>query len=239
MPNEIFPGMFIADLALALPEQKLLAVADVHLGYEGALSNSGVHIPTHQLKDTVKRIEPLLKQYKPKTIVVNGDLKHEFGTISDKEWKDTLKFIDLLRRYAEKIVLVKGNHDTVLDKLVGKRGLEVVSHYKDGATLFLHGDKEPDKKLLKGVKTIVIGHEHPAVGLREGERIEVFKCWLVGELNRNIIVMPSFNVITEGSDVLKEKPLSPLLKGHVNDFLVYVVDDEGDILPFGRVGGLR
>lgn len=237
---EILPGIALAGLSLWMPEEKTLAIADVHLGYEEALNREGIMLPREQFRLTVGRLEPLLSRLSPRTVVVNGDLKHEFGTISEQEWKDVLKLLDLIARHASRIVLVSGNHDTVLGPLAGKRGLEVVPEFRVGSVLFAHGDSVPGETLLKGVKTLVIGHEHPALALREGGRLEHFKCWLAGRWQgKRLVVMPSFNPVTEGTDILSERLLSPLLKGGIGDFSVYVVDDHGEILPFGTVRGLQ
>lgn len=238
--DEILSGMVISDLALWIPKQKVLAIADPHIGYEEALNRQGVLVPREQFRNTVRRLQPILEAHKPETIVVNGDLKHEFGRISDQEWKEVLKLLDLIARHCTHIVLVEGNHDTVLGPLAGKRNLEVCKSFTAGDVLFVHGDAVPGEKLLKSIKTIVIGHEHPCLGLRDGERIETFKCWLLGRWKRrNLIVMPSFNLVTEGSDILKEKQLSPLLQQGLDEFSAYIVDESSKVLPFGKVKNLR
>ena len=50
--------------------------------------------------------------------------------------------------------------------------------------------------------------------------------------------MPSFNFITEGSDILHEKPLSPFLKNNaLNEFEVFGVENF-EILYFGKIGDI-
>ena len=89
------------------------------------------------------------------------------------------------------------------------------------------------------MRTIVVGHEHPAVSVREGSRVEVFKCWLLGKWKgRDLLVMPSFNLMAEGTDILSERLLSPLLTD-IEGFRVFAVSDEGEVLPFGTVADLR
>ena len=47
--------------------------------------------------------------------------------------------------------------------------------------------------------------------------------------------MPSFNFVTEGSDILHEKPLSPFLKHRSTDeFDVYGVENF-EVLHFGKI----
>ena len=97
-----------------------------------------------------------------------------------------------------------------------------------------YGDKIPNKELLKDVSTIIIGHEHPAVSIKEGPRVELFKCFLIGKWkDKRIIVLPSFNLVVEGTDILKERSLSPFLKGSLRNFNVVVVADK--LYEFGKV----
>ena len=80
-----------------------------------------------------------------------------------------------------------------------KRNIEVVDQVVIEDILIAHGDKL--LKLPRTIKTIIIGHEHSAVGLKEDARIEVFKCFLKGKYKgKNLIVMPSFKG-TEGTDI--------------------------------------
>ena len=99
-----------------------------------------------------------------------------------------------------------------------------------------HGVAVPEK--LESV--VVIGHEHPAVGLREKGRVEKFKCFLKGKYKRKtLIVQPSFNLVVEGTDVLKEQLLSPILQEvNILKYECWVVDEKGDILYFGRLKDL-
>ncbi len=224
---DILPKIRIAGLALYLEKEKALIISDTHVGLEEALNREGILVPRLQLKRLVAELGRVLSQVRPKTIIINGDLKHEFGTISEQEWRDALKLLDLLGKNSEELILIKGNHDTILGPLAGKRGLSVVPSLRLGDILITHGHKLPAEKELDGIKTIIIGHEHPAVSVRDGIRSELFKCFLVGKYRgKNLIVMPSMNSITEGTDILKEELLSPFLKNlNMGDFEVYVAAD--------------
>ncbi|MBD3313877.1 phosphoesterase [Candidatus Woesearchaeota archaeon] len=229
---EISKGIEIIDLGLKIGSA--LIIGDLHIGYEEALNKQGVMVPRFQFRDILKRMTAILRKAKPDIVVLNGDIKHEFGTISEQEWRETLKIIDLILKYAKKLVLVRGNHDTILGPIAKKRHVEIVDTYQidDGMIVVLHGHKEV--KLPKNTKTIIIGHDHPAVSLREGPRVEVFKCFLKGEYKKKeLIVMPSFNLVTEGSDMTREKSLSPYLKQDLDNFRVYIVSDK--VYDFGRL----
>jgi putative SbcD/Mre11-related phosphoesterase len=236
---ELSSYIFIVDLGLYFKEHKLLAITDLQFGYEESLNKRGVLVPRVAHQEMLKRMEAILQQCcrisqtkKLSAVLVNGDFKHEFGTISETEWRHSIRFLKLVQQYAERIILVKGNHDTMLDPIAKTRGLDVVDHYTLGAVLFVHGDIIPpllsDKKLMKNISIIVIGHEHPAVVLSQWPRTEKYKAFLVGSWKRKkLIVLPSFNQCTEGTDVLKEYLLSPFLRGaDISSFEAYLIADK-------------
>ena len=121
---EITPNIEIIDLGLYLKEQKILIIADLHIGYEESLNKQGILLPRFQFTDLVKRLDRILKKVKPKLIIVNGDLKHEFGQISETEWRQALKILDFLTRKSQ-VILLKGNHDKILGPIAEKRKLEI------------------------------------------------------------------------------------------------------------------
>ena len=258
---EILPGLRILNQALYC--SNTIIISDIHIGYEEMLNRKGFLIPRLQFDDMLKRVEKifgLLEGKRAERVIINGDLKHEFGSISEQEWRNTLKFIDLLSKYCNEVIIVKGNHDMILGPIARKRNVKVVDYYmidcntdelinknsltkkifknKTNKILVIHGDKIPDKKILEQVDTIIIGHEHPAISLREGARVEQFKCFLKGKFKgKNLIVLPSFNTMIEGTDLLRDKVLSPFLKQNLDDFEVYAVEDK--IYDFGKLGKLR
>jgi uncharacterized protein len=223
---------------LAIYTKNTLIVTDFHLGYEEALNKQGMMVPRVQFNEIMRRIKKIfvkLKNKKIDTIIVNGDLKHEFGSISDQEWRHVLQLLDMFSNYCKNIVLIKGNHDIILGPIAKKRKVKILENYSLGDILILHGDSIPDKNLLKGIQTIIIGHEHPAVSIKDGPRTELFKAFLIGKWKKyDIIVQPSFNLLTEGSDIIKEGILSPFLKGNLKEFEVVVVGDK--LYKFGRLG---
>jgi len=236
----IFPGIEIVDLGLYLTDEKILVISDLHIGIEESLVKQGVLVPKFHFKDLVDRVERIFRILKEtgrdiEVVVVNGDLKHEFGTISDEEWRNTLKMLDLLGRRCKRVVLVQGNHDKVLGPIAEKRKVVFVKSFIDGDKMIVHGDKEV--LVPSGVKTLIIGHDHPAVGITDELKKETYKCFLRGKWKgKNLIVMPSMNPLMEGSDMLVEKPLSPMLSGLAR-CEVFVVADK--VYEFGKVSRLR
>ena len=133
-------------------------------------------------------------------------------------------------------MLVKGNHDIVLSSIVKKRNIEVVDRHKTDDILIIHGHKI--SILEKDIKTIIIGHEHPAISLKEHNRIETYKCFLKGKYKgRDLLVLPSFNFLHPGSNILNEKRLSPYLKQEIKNFEVYIVE-KNKVYDFGKIKDL-
>ena len=83
---EISNGIRIVDLFLYLENSQTLVVGDVHIGYEEEMTKTGYLVPRFHFKDIVDRTEGILSKVKDiKNIVLVGDLKHEFGIISEEE----------------------------------------------------------------------------------------------------------------------------------------------------------
>ncbi len=238
---KILPGIELVDLALWVKKYSILTISDVHIGYEAELMSKGVLLPRFHFKDTIQRLEKIFRKIKRKikTIIITGDLKHEFGRISEQEWKEIQKLVDYLSAHCEKIILLKGNHDVQLGPVAKRKKLELVKEYKHEEILFIHGDYEP--KLEKEIKIIIMGHEHPAVTIRHGAKYEKYKCYLLAKYQRrDLIVQPSFNPLTEGTDVLKESLLSPILKNiNMNKARVFVVASPFEILNFGTIRDVK
>lgn len=261
---DILPDMRIVDLAIYF--DSVLVIADVHIGYEEDLNKQGVLVPRLQFEEMVKRMGRIftaLKDKKIERIIVNGDLKHEFGTISEQEWRNTLKFIDMLAKHCNEIILIKGNHDSILGPIARKRNVKVLDYViidlliksnnekslikksikkitkpAENKILIAHGDKIPNEEVLKDIATIIIGHEHPAVSIKDGPRVESYKCFLKGKYKgRNLIVQPSFNPIIEGTDILRDQILSPFLHQTLGNFEVYAVEDK--VYEFGKVKNIK
>lgn len=225
---------YIFDLALKVRDY--LIISDLHLGYEQSLNADGIMIPRFQYPLIIERLEEIQQKSSCNNIVVNGDLKHEFGQISRQEWNESQEFLKYLKTNFDDIILIKGNHDNFTKFIAEKSNLQVEECYQLGDSLILHGDKIPSNLDKTDVENLIIGHEHPCIGIRSGERVEKIKCYLAGEYGRwNLIVMPSFNFVTEGSDILQERSLSPFLKDiNRDDMKVYAVENF-EVFDFGKI----
>ena len=240
---EIEKGIEIFDLALFIREKKLLILSDVHIGYESELTRKGIFVPKFHFKELVQRLGKIVLQTQPETVIIMGDLKHEFGSISDQEWRDIIRLFDFLSKTAKKIIVVKGNHDLALGPITRKRNVELVDYYSlivgKKKIYICHGDQVPRDINFIRADIIIMGHEHPAIMIRDSVRVEKFKCFLRGRWKRKtLLVLPSMNPITEGTDVGSEKLLSPFLQQDISNFEIFVVGVD-IVLQFGKLKNLR
>jgi metallophosphoesterase superfamily enzyme len=120
-----------------LIKNEILVIGDLHFGYEDEIVREGV-IPNIQLQEVFDDLKDIFsklekEKIKLKEIVLLGDLKQEFGVISDNEWRDVSKLLSVLEKKCEKLIIIKGNHDIKLRPIVRKMGLdniELKDYYK-------------------------------------------------------------------------------------------------------------
>ncbi len=231
---EITKNIQLIETSLWLEQEKILIINDLHLGYEEALQHKGVFVPRFQLKEIVTSLGRIFTQVTPDKIIINGDLKHEFGKVLRQEWSEVLQLIDFLLQHCKEVIIIKGNHDPIIQPIAEKRRTKVVGEYRINDTLVIHGDELVETD----AKKIIIGHEHPAITIREGSKWEKYKCFLRGKWKRKeLIAVPSFNPLLEGTDILKEQMLSPFLT-KVDLFDVFVVS-KGEIFNFGTAREIK
>jgi uncharacterized protein len=193
-------------------DDEILVIGDVHIGYEEYALGENLFSRT-QFKEIIEKLDIIFDylekvQIKIKQIVILGDLKHEFGKISDSEWRETLKFLDYLLKKTQNIKLIRGNHDNILGPIAGKKGVEILDYYKvrinSREVCFLHGDKVYGNCLKSDV--LIIGHLHPAITFYDRYKKEKFKCFLKGKWKRDkkekeVYILPSFIPLVWGYDI--------------------------------------
>jgi uncharacterized protein len=235
---EILPGIEIIDSGLFIKEKKILIVGDMHIGYEECLRENGFLVPKFNFGEMKKRAGKIIDLIDVKKIIINGDLKHEFGKINKDEWSKIKDMIDFIRKKG-KVILIKGNHDVLLDKIAKKKSMKIKDYIKTGDILITHGNKIPSLLKKKNhIKTIIISHEHPAVVLKHGIRKEKFRCFLKGKWkNKNLLVIPAFNLLFPGSDLLEGRFLSPFLKeSGLKNFNFYIAENKfNSVYDFGKL----
>ncbi len=233
---EIEPGVRVTnDRCLLLEKERTLVIGDLHLGYEKALEDEGVYIPrmnTDSIRDSLNRI---IGKYEPETIVLLGDIKHDFRRAKYEGKEEVRSIIDLILGAAD-VVLVKGNHDNYLQNIISDYGLQAVDYIDIGGYRLEHGHVD------SGVRPVIIGHEHPSVriagALSGGMKVQ---CFLYARKD-GVIVIPPFSFLSSGNDLsgaYRECFMSDACRNaDVAEAELYGISDLG-ILPLGKLGEIR
>lgn len=182
---------------------KILVIADFHLGYDERIKVTDLQEKIEEVFDTLAK-----EDIKIKKIILLGDIKHEFGKITDTEWREVLLLVDFLKKKIstpkKNLIIIKGNHDLVLAPILKKRGIGLKDYYKIGNICFLHGDRFP--KECEESRVLFLGHLHPLISLKDRYKSEKYKCFLKGKWKgKEVIVLPSFSLYTSGFDLTKIK----------------------------------
>jgi len=234
--------------ALFFPEKEILAIGDLHIGYDYMLKQSGVLVPKRQVNDIIEDLTKIFKKIeskknKVKKIIFLGDIKHSFGyEFSERdELNEIMAFLKKKIPEEKNIIFIKGNHDTM--DYTPKKNMKK-SHLESGI-FFTHGHESSLDIFDDEVEIVVSGHLHPSVALAEekGAKREVFKCFLEGKSgSKNFIVLPSFLSFVEGTLINEYREdyvesFSIIPKKDMMKFKVHIIGDDG-VLDFGKVGDL-
>ncbi len=230
--------------ALFFQDQQCLVLSDLHIGYESALKEKGVFLPQASYGHMKGVIEELIEATRPKTVVLLGDLKHEFGKPSPQEWIEVQDLLSTLLGKGLKVHVVRGNHDNYVLSIL--RRFNVALHEPTlvlGDYLFAHGHAKVD--VPRGTRALIIGHEHPAVSSLDlsGARYK-FKCFLIGKYRgTRLVVMPALSPLSSGVGINETPPkglLSPILREtDLESFTPIVVEEGIGVFRFPQIGLMR
>ncbi len=202
-----------------------MVIADLHIGVEFEFYKSGIKVPS-STETIMKSIEGLIKQNKPKRLVILGDIKHKVPGATKQEIRE---IPDFLSKLSEKIriEIVPGNHDdNISDFLPDHIKLHESTGFRDEEYFFVHGHAWPSEDFLKA-KYVLVGHEHPQIEFRDkiGYRF-IEHVWVRASLSKEkiekkykfrgnlpeLIILPRFNPMCGG--ISMNQPLRNLEKAH-------------------------
>lgn len=194
----------------AIQIKDTLVITDMHIGITYDLWKKGVSIPS-QISDFSKRVNKLKKMTKTSRLVVLGDVKHKVPGIALQEFKEVPNFFDSVNY--NKITIVKGNHDSHIERMVPEK-VKIRKSMILGDCLLTHGHR--NVKTTK--KCIVIGHNQPHLRFRdELKAIYSEPVWVIGNLSgkykgKKLIIIPAFNELCGATVVNKDELLGPIAK---------------------------
>lgn len=232
---ELEPGVWLdAGRAVWLEKWCTLAVADLHLGYAWAHRAEGQLLPVETGEDSTERLLLLMARYRPEEVVLLGDIVHR--AVDVPALHSELRWLALNVGERARLRLIGGNHDRELAASLAAAGiaLEVGRSTTVGPHLLLHGD-EPDEAMAKtrlrelsalGGR-VILGHEHPAIGLSDGVASHVkCPCFVIG---KDFLVLPAFSQWAAGGDIRTYGFTSPYARLQPAERAVAIV--AGKLLP--------
>lgn len=181
--------------AVWLPAERTLVFADLHFEKGSAFARSGQMLPPYDTRTTLKRIEALVQQYSPLSIIALGDSFHD-RTAGERLDDFERRALMSLTTRAEWI-WIAGNHDPAPPSWLGGSVTEEVAI---GGLVFRH---EPLPESCAGE---IAGHLHPCATLTRRGRSLRRRCF-VSDGSR--LVMPAFGAYAGGLDV-REAPVRSL-----------------------------
>ncbi|MCS7114318.1 MAG: metallophosphoesterase [Nitrososphaerota archaeon] len=164
---------------------KTLVVTDLHIGWEIALSEKGIHVPT-QAPKLLQKLKTLIDANKPDKLLILGDVKHTVATAEIGEWQDIPDFLNTVKTIVKEVVIIRGNHDGNLEPLLPEdiKILPSTGTIIGDVGLF-HGHRWPPPYMLK-CKTLVMGHVHPVITLRDPAGFKITRqVWVKAKCSKN------------------------------------------------------
>lgn len=175
----------LPEKAIFWPRESTMLIADLHLGKITHFRKAGIALPPQSEDKNWQTLSRLIKKYKPKKLIILGDLFH---SKYNDQWEN---FIDMTERYNEvDWILVKGNHDVLRERHYERSNLKLYPYaLKMPPFLLTH---EPDE-VFEDLYTLC-GHIHPGIRLTgQAKQSLRLPCFFMGS---RIGILPAFGVFT-------------------------------------------
>ncbi|WP_316751690.1 ligase-associated DNA damage response endonuclease PdeM [Pedobacter gandavensis] len=173
------------DRAIYWKSKALLIISDLHIGKSAHFRKNGIPVPNLVGLTDFQRLNILIKEFNPGTLVITGDMFHNninSDAIAFQEWRSKYPHL--------KIILVKGNHDDLKKEDYEAFGIEVYTkELLIPPFRFIH-DKPHEIDAYYNIS----GHLHPGVVIygKARQRLK-FPCFYFGAEGA---IMPAFSVFT-------------------------------------------
>lgn len=179
----------VADPAGALywPDERLLAVADLHLEKGSAFATRGVLLPPYDTTATLGRLAKLIERYRPALVVALGDSFHDTG--GPARMPDVSRAALIVMQRGRDWLWLAGNHDPEPPQGVGGR---VAAELAIGPLTFRH---EPSPH---GADGEIAGHLHPSARVAQRGRGVARRCFAA---DARRMVMPAFGAYAGGLNI--------------------------------------
>ncbi|NOZ31146.1 MAG: metallophosphoesterase [Crenarchaeota archaeon] len=219
-------------------------LADLHLGFEEVMADTGVFLPRIQLKTILKTIRELSMIKPSSRIVIAGDVKHCFQKLRRQERIELAKLVrELQRLNFKEILIVRGNHDNYAKTVLSPLGIELIEDSLDlgKGIVVAHGHKNVEEDY----EYLIMGHEHPALKISVGGGRAKFPVFLIMPLENgsDALILPPAGPYQVGNIISTERRdyLSPIIQeiGIPEEALPIVLDEDTGLMPLVRLSLLE
>lgn len=218
-----------------------LIVTDLHIGFEATLASNNIFVGKNTtINETISELLDIIKKTKPDSVILLGDVKSSIKSISKNEWDEVPLFFEKIKEKVD-VILIPGNHDSNIQKLVPD-GITLVS--SSGLVienvLLTHGHTMPSEN-VSHVEKIIMGHVHPVFFEEEsvlnGQRVwislkaEKQKIFPSSSGEIEITVIPSFNKYFYATHKKQyKKSISPIIEKIKGDSSARVITLDGAVI---------
>jgi uncharacterized protein len=180
----------VADCAGALywPQERILAVADLHLEKGSSFAARGVLLPPYDTGATLARLAALIARYTPRTVIALGDSFHDGDGPGRIAAGDRTALAALQR--GRDWIWITGNHDPDPADPAHGIGGTFARTLAIGALSFCHHPT--------GAEGEIAGHLHPVARVRARGRSMSRRCFAS---DGRRLVMPAFGAYAGGLNV--------------------------------------
>lgn len=181
----------IADVSGALwwSEERLLAVADLHLEKGSAFAARGMLLPPYDTRRTLERLDAVIGRLRPRMVACLGDSFHDDGAAARLPEGERVCLARLVG--GSDWIWIAGNHDPGPPHGLGGC---VVEALRLGSLVFRHQASE--ETMPSGE---ISGHFHPKAVVRTRGRALHARCFAT---DGKRLVLPAFGAYAGGLNVL-------------------------------------
>lgn len=220
---------------------KNLIVTDLHIGFEANFISNDIFVGKNtSINETITELIDIIEKTKPDSLILLGDVKSSVKSISKNEWSEVPLFFNKIKEKVD-IILVPGNHDSNIQKLVPE-GITLIS--SSGLVienvLLTHGHTMPSEN-FSHVEKIIMGHVHP-VFFQEESVLNGQRIWISIKTEKNrifpsssgeleITVIPSFNRYFYATHKKQyKKSISPIIERIKENSSARIVTLDGAVI---------
>lgn len=171
--------------AIFWPKEKILLMADPHLGKVNHFRKFGMPVPVKANDKNIEVLVDLIWKTKPDRVICLGDLFHSHY---NPEWE---VFGELVKHFKGiSFELVLGNHDIMSKLQYQRKNIALFDELQINSFVFTH---HPHKKIEETTYNLA-GHIHPSVQLKgKGRQYMKLPCFYFG---KNQGLLPAFGTFT-------------------------------------------